>query len=817
MDFIRSMVARDLESGKHGGRVVTRFPPEPNGFLHVGHAKAICLNFGIAAEHPGGRCHLRLDDTNPDTEKAEYVEAMKRDIRWLGFDWGEHLYHASDYFEELYRFAMVLVDKGLAYVDSSSEEEVRERRGSVTRPGANSPFRDRTVEENRDLFRRMRAGDFPDGSHVLRAKIDMAHPNMVMRDPVLYRVRHAAHYRQGDAWPIYPLYDFAHCLSDSLEGVTHSLCTLEFDNNREIYDWLLEHVDAPRPRPEQTEFARLALDYVVTSKRKLAALVDQGRVRGWDDPRMPTLAGLRRRGVTAAAIRALCELVGVSKANSQVDLGKLEFAVRNDLNRRAPRAFCVLQPLKVVLTNYPADREEWISAPCFPPDVGKPGTRKLPFGRVLRIDRDDFREDPPPGFRRLSPGGAVRLKYAGAIRCDSVEKDPETGRPVELRCTFEPESGPRPKGAVHWLSERHAVQAEVRLYDRLFRVPDPLAGQDDFMAALNPDSERIVPDALLEPGLAETGADARYQFERLGYFFADPTDSSPGRPVFNRTVALRDGWKAQGRAVATSGSAGRAGAKATEDAHGAASTGGDPSASTGGDPSASTGSNPSASTGGDPSGRATAATGASPARQRATGSRSSAPLEAALGPQQRAEFDRLRSLGVAEAAAASLSGAPRLLRLLRDSLAHYPDGPGSLASWLANEVAGLSKVAEDGSDRLAAASLAELVRAVDRGELSRRQGRAVLSELLARGGAFEDARAGLDLREIDDEAVIGQLLADIVREHPDKAAAYRDGRRGLLGFFVGEVMKRTQGKADPRKASQLAAAILEEAAASSAK
>lgn len=753
MDFIRSMVARDLETGKYGGRVVTRFPPEPNGFLHIGHAKAICLNFGIASEHAGGRCHLRLDDTNPDTEKAEYVEAMKRDIRWLGFDWNEHLYHASDYFEELYGFAIRLVDKGLAYVDSSSEEEIRERRGSVTRPGVNSPFRERTVDENRDLFRRMRAGEFPDGSHVLRAKIDMAHANMIMRDPVLYRIRHAVHYRQGDRWPIYPLYDFAHCLSDSLEGVTHSLCTLEFDNNREIYDWLLEHVDAPQPRPEQTEFARLVLDYVVTSKRKLGALVADGHVRGWDDPRMPTLAGLRRRGVTPAAIRALCDMVGVSKANSRVDPGKLDFAVRNDLNSRAPRAFCVLRPLKVVLDNYPADREESLVAPCFPPDVGKPGTRRLPFGRVLYIDRDDYRETPPPGFHRLSPGGTVRLKYAGAIRCDSAKKDPDTGRPVELRCTFEPDSGPRPRGAIHWVSARHALRTEVRLYEKLFRVPDPLAGEGA-SAALNPDSERIVRNALLEPGLADAPSGAHYQFERLGYFFTDPEDWRPGRPVFNRTVTLRDGWKTQSRPA--------------------------------------------------------------PAEPRTTRSQvrvqptPPAAGPASLGPEQRVDFDELRSLGVADAAATSLCRAPRLLGLFRAALAHFPEGAASLASWIANEVAGLAGRSDDDTALPAAPALAELARTVEGGELSRRQGRAVLSVLVAQGGSFQEARAGLDLTEIDDDAVLGQLLAEIVREHADKAAAYRNGRSGLLGFFVGEVMKRTEGKADPRKVSQLAEALQRE-------
>ena len=378
MDFIRQVISRDLKTGKYGGRVVTRFPPEPNGFLHIGHAKSICLNFGIAAEHPGGRCHLRLDDTNPDTEKSEFVEAMKEDIRWLGYDWGEHLYHASDYFEALYRYAIVLIDKGLAYVDSSTEAEIRERRGSVTAPGTNSPFRDRAVEENRDLFERMRAGEFPDGSHVLRAKIDMAHRNMVMRDPLLYRIRHSHHYRQGDDWPIYPMYDFAHCLSDSLERVTHSLCTLEFENNREIYDWLLEHVDAPPPRPEQTEFAPLVLDYVVTSKRRLKELVRAGRVRGWDDPRMPTLAGLRRRGVTPEAIRTLCDMVGVARAQSRIDAGKFEYAVRDDLNRRAPRAFCVLDPLRVVLTNYPEGREETFTAPALPGGGDGQAVRGLP-------------------------------------------------------------------------------------------------------------------------------------------------------------------------------------------------------------------------------------------------------------------------------------------------------------------------------------------------------------------------------------------------------------------------------------------------------
>ena len=549
MDFIRQLISRDLKTGKYDGRVFTRFPPEPNGFLHIGHAKSICLNFGLAAEHGGGRCHLRLDDTNPDTEKAEFVEAMKRDIRWLGFDWGEHLYHASDYFEQLYRYALVLVDKGLAYVDSSTEEEIRERRGSVTEPGVNSPYRDRPREENRDLFERMRAGEFPDGSHVLRAKIDMAHRNMIMRDPLLYRIRHSHHYRQGDDWPIYPMYDFAHCLSDSVERITHSLCTLEFENNREIYDWLLVHVDAPVPRPEQTEFAPLVLDYVITSKRKLKALVRDGHMRGWDDPRMPTLAGLRRRGVTPEAIRKLCDMVGVARTQSRVDFGKFEYAVRDDLNRRAPRAFCVLDPLKVVLTNIPAGSEEIFEAPCMPGDGGASGTRELPFGREILIDREDFEEDPPPGFHRLVPGGEVRLKYAYAIRCDEVVRG-DGGRVTELRCSVDRATrggvgpgGRRVRGIIHWLKADRAVCAEVRLIDRMFAVPEP--PPDDIVGALNPDSERIVESALVEPGVAGAPPGTHYQFERHGYFFSDPVDSRGDRLVFNRTVTMRDSWGAR--------------------------------------------------------------------------------------------------------------------------------------------------------------------------------------------------------------------------------------------------------------------------------
>ena len=797
MDFIRQMVSRDLKTGKYGGRVVTRFPPEPNGFLHIGHAKAICLNFGIAGEHPGGRCHLRLDDTNPDTEKAEFVEAMREDIRWLGFDWGEHLYHASDYFEALYRYAHVLIDKGLAYVDSSSEAEIRELRGSVTTPGTNSPFRDRPVEENRDLFRRMRAGEFADGAHVLRAKIDMAHRNMVMRDPLLYRIRHSHHYRQGDDWPIYPMYDFAHCLSDSLERVTHSLCTLEFENNREIYDWLLEHVGAPAPRPEQTEFAPLVLDYVVTSKRRLKALVQEGHVRGWDDPRMPTLAGLRRRGVTPEAIRSLCEMVGVARAQSRVDAGKLDYAIRSDLNERAPRAFCVLDPLRVVLTNYPEGREETFTAPSMPGGSSDFGTRDLPFGRVVLIERSDFSENPPRGFRRLVPGGEVRLKYAYVIRCEKVVKD-AGGRVTELHCTVDHETrggvaprGRRVRGTVHWVDADRAVQVEARLIDRMFVDPEPPA--DDIMSSFNPASERIVTGALAEPGLAGTPPGTHYQFERIGYFFSDPVDHRDGRLVFNRTVTLRDSW------------AGRARRRASTGREGVAGGGGDAGAGGSGAGSGARGAGSGAR------GAGAARRNAGPDRKsRVARSRSHhGPADSLRSAEERRRFQELVSLGASEAAAVSLVRAPDLQNLFLAARQDYPEGAAAIAAWLANEFTRLlGSDPEARLERLDASALAALARDVDEGGLSHRQARTVAAALLRQGGSLPDAKAGLDLSEIGDEATLRSLLEEIVAEYPEKAAAYRNGQKGMMGFFVGEVMKRSRGKADPRKTSRLANTIL---------
>ncbi len=540
------MVERDRSAGKHGGRVVTRFPPEPNGYLHIGHAKSICLNFGLALEN-GSKCHLRLDDTNPETEDQEYVDAIQRDVRWLGFDWGENFFHASDYFEQLHDFAVELIRMGKAYVDSLNEDEIREYRGTVTEPGRNSPYRDRTAEENLDLFGRMRAGEFADGAHVLRAKIDMSAANMKMRDPLLYRIKRATHYHRGDAWSIYPMYDFAHPLSDAIEGITHSLCTLEFENNRDIYDWLVHTLPFPDP-PRQIEFARLNLTYTVMSKRKLLSLVERKLVSGWDDPRMPTLAGMRRRGFTPEALRDLCNRVGVAKANSTVDVTLLEHCQREALNPQVPRVLCVLRPLKLVIENYPEDQVEELDAPFYPREVPKEGERKVPFSRVLYIERDDFAEDPPKGFHRLAPGREVRLRYAYFVRCESAVKD-ASGEIVEVRCTYDPATrggsapdGRKVPGTLHWVSAEHSVPVEVRVYDRLFRVERPDLEEGGFEAVLNPNALETLTDSRIEPAAVDPALGERLQFERQGYFFRDPIDSRPDRLVFNRTVPLRDSW-----------------------------------------------------------------------------------------------------------------------------------------------------------------------------------------------------------------------------------------------------------------------------------
>ena len=544
LDFLHVRINQDNASGRFGKKVHTRFPPEPNGYLHLGHAKSICINFGLAQEY-GGLCNLRFDDTNPVKEDTEYVDSIREDVHWLGGEWGDREYYASNYFDQLYAFAEQLIRDGKAYVDSQSAEEIRASRGTLTQPGTESPYRNRSIEENLDLFHRMRDGEFADGEHVLRAKIDMASPNVVMRDPTLYRIRHAEHHRTGDKWCVYPMYDFTHCLSDSLEGITHSICTLEFVNNRELYDWVLDALNVYHP--QQIEFARLGLTYTVLSKRKLIQLVKGGFVRGWDDPRMPTICGMRRRGYTPEAIRDFCSRIGVARAENLVEYSLLEFCVREHLNAVAPRTMAVLDPIKVVIENYPEGQVEWFDMP-FSQDGSVEGSRKVPFSRELYIERDDFREDPPKKFHRLFPGSEVRLRYAYYVTCKDVIKDAD-GNIVELRCTYDPESkggatpdGRKIKGTIHWVSVPHAVSAEVRLYEHLFTSPTPGNTPEgvEFTDLLNPDSMRVV-TAQVEPALAEFPAGARVQFERLGYFCVDP-DSKPGAPVFNRTVTLKDSW-----------------------------------------------------------------------------------------------------------------------------------------------------------------------------------------------------------------------------------------------------------------------------------
>jgi len=546
-DFIRAIIAEDLKANKNEGKVVTRFPPEPNGYLHMGHAKSICLNFSLAMENEGV-CHLRFDDTNPIKEEQEYIEAIKEDVRWLGFDWGRHLYYASDYFERLYAYAVELIKEGKAYVDSLSSEEIRAYRGTLTEAGKDSPYRNRSVEENLRLFEAMRAGDFPEGAHVLRAKIDMASPNLNMRDPTMYRIRHATHHRTGAMWCIYPMYDFAHCLSDSIEGITHSVCTMEFEANRPLYNWFLDQLRVHHP--QQIEFARLNLSHTVLSKRKLIALVRDGHVSGWDDPRMPTISGVRRRGYTPEAIRTFCDRIGVAKRDSLVDVALLEHCLREDLNKRVPRVMAVLHPLRVIIDNYPEGQEEHLEAENSPedPEMGK---RRIPFSREIFIEREDFLEHPPKKFFRLAPGREVRLKHAYYITCVDVVRDEQSGGIAAVHCTYDPETkggwsqdGRKVKGTLHWVSVPHAVKVNVRLYDHLFvkEDPDDVPEGEDFTANLNPDSLVTLTECRAEPGLADAEPGDRYQFLRQGYFCVDAKDFSPGRPVFNRTVSLRDTW-----------------------------------------------------------------------------------------------------------------------------------------------------------------------------------------------------------------------------------------------------------------------------------
>jgi glutaminyl-tRNA synthetase len=771
-DFIRAIVARHNAEGTYAGRVETRFPPEPNGFLHIGHAKSIVLNFGLAAEN-GGVCHLRFDDTNPLTEDMKYVRAAQEDVRWLGFDWGDHLFFASDYFDRLYEAALILVRKGKAYVDSLSEEEIREGRGTVTEPGKDSPHRTRSVEENLDLFERMKAGEFEDGTHVLRGKIDMAQPNMIMRDPVFYRIRHASHYRRGEEWCIYPLYDFTHCLSDAFEDVTHSLCTLEFDNNREIYDWILKEVGFEEPRTHQYEFARLNLDYTIVSKRKLLRLVNEGHVDGWDDPRMPTIAGLRRRGITPEAIRSFAEMIGVAKADNRVDMAKLEFAIRDHLNQTVPRVMGVLDPLKVVITNYQEGETEELDIPSYPHDVPLEGSRAVPFSRELFIEREDFAEDPPKGFFRLAPGREVRLRYAYFIRCDEVIKDPETGEVTELRCSYDPATrggnapdGRKVKGTLHWVSASEGLPVEVRLYDRLFNTPDAEAAAEgqDFISNLNPSSREILAGAVVEPSLAKASAGDRFQFERVGYFIADPVDSKEGAPVFNRIVTLRDNWRKRGEkapgAVGAQKGAGRAkdGKPSPEDSQ-------------------------------TPQGRDTGREGRDRAREG--------------DPALNDLFLRFKGeLGLPEDQADLLTGTTEVADFFQAAVGAGGHA-GTLAKWVANDVLGAAKGRSIDDLPVEPAHLADLVSLLEDGTISQPVAKEIFAEMIRDGVDPRAYVAEKGLEKVSDLGTLTLLVDKVLGTFPDKAEEYRGGKKGLMGFFTGQIMKETQGRADPKAVQDL--------------
>jgi glutaminyl-tRNA synthetase len=749
-NFLTDIVEDDLARGKNGGRVVTRFPPEPNGFLHIGHAKSILLNFGLAARF-GGRTHLRFDDTNPTTEDTSYVEAIEADVRWLGCEWA-HLYYASDFFERMYACAERLVREGHAYVDTQPQEAIREQRGAFDRPGVNSPFRDRPAAESLDLLRRMRAGELPDGAAVLRARIDMAHPNVLMRDPLLYRIRHAHHHRTGDAWCIYPMYDFAHPLEDAFEGVTHSICTLEFESNRELYDWMLDHLGPWDPRPRQYEFARLALGYTVLSKRKLLQLVSERRVSGWDDPRMPTLAGLRRRGVTPGALRDFAERIGVAKNNSVVDIGKLEFSIRGDLEQRAPRAMAVLSPLRLEVTSWPADRVEELEIPWWPGEPAR-GTRKVPFGRELLVEREDFADDPPAHWKRLGPGREVRLAGAYVVRCDEVLRGP-SGEVVGLRCSHDPaslgEGAPRRGlGALHWVHATRSRPAPVRLYDRLFAVEQPDA-EPDFLAALNPDSLAVAEGARLEPALAEAAPGTRWQFLRQGYFFVDPVDSRPGAPVFNRTITLKDTW----------------GARAAK---------------------------PAEPRKGRPRREEPAAGEATPARRSRADTRAE---QRAAAPALAERFDRYRrQLGLSDEEADLLTADLVTASFFDAAVAVHP-AAASVSRWLLNDLLGLARERALTALPLDGGGFGRFVALVDGGKLTAAAAKALLAELVAHGGEPAERMAQLGLEKVDDRAAVAAAVGRVLAARPAEVARYRGGEKKLLGFLLGAAMKELQGSAD---------------------
>ncbi|MCA9674378.1 MAG: glutamine--tRNA ligase/YqeY domain fusion protein [Myxococcales bacterium] len=763
-DFIRDIIDDDLRTGKHGGRVLTRFPPEPNGYLHIGHAKSICLNFGIAQQY-GTRCNLRFDDTNPVKEDVEYVDSIQADIQWLGFSFGGVALYASDYFEEMYALCEDLIRDGKAYVCELTDEQIKEYRGTLTEPGRPSPWRDRPVEDSLARFRDMRGGALADGACVVRAKIDMASANMKMRDPLLYRIRHAHHHRTGDAWCIYPMYDYAHPISDAIEGITHSICTLEFENNRELYDWVVEHTRVSErhgfSRPQQIEFARLALDYTVMSKRKLLTLVVDHHVAGWDDPRMPTIAGMRRRGYSAEAIRAFAELVGVAKANSVVDIGKLEYCVRDDLNRTAPRVMGVVRPLKLTITSYGDDTVESFDAPYFPADVGKPGSRPLPFSRTLWIERDDFAQDPPADYQRLAPGRTVRLRHAYCVTCeDVVEQD---GEVVEVRCRHLPDTigknpaGEKVWGVIHWVSAAHALDAEVRLYDRLFKDPRPEDAGGDFLGNLNPASLEVVAGAKLEASLAGAAPGSRWQLERVGYFAVDPVDSRPDALVLNRIVTLRDSWASKADAATA------------------------PAADAPREKSAKAKTRP-------------------PRRSKAEYRAEARVRDPALA----AAYDRLQQVhGLAEGDADVLTGDAALVSFFDAAIDVAGAAPAAVARWMTNELSGVLGERPVTESPMRAAQFGRFVVMAESGTITRPVAKQLLEQLVARGGEPEALVAQLGLAAAADDGAIAAIVDEVLAGNAAKVEQYRGGKVGLLGFFVGQVVKASKGAADPQRVQEL--------------
>ncbi len=740
-DFLRTIVDEDLKSGKYTG-VVTRFPPEPNGFPHIGHAKSICINFGIARDFKG-HCNLRMDDTNPTTEDMRYVEALKDAVVWLGFSWNGEVRYASDYFPKLYEYAVQLIKMGKAYVDSLNEEEIREYRGSVTEAGRRSVYAQRSIEENLDLFERMKKGEFKDGEHVLRAKIDMSAANMKMRDPLLYRIRHAHHFRTKDEWCIYPMYDYAHCLSDYIEGITHSICTLEFENNRDIYDWVLDALELTPPRPYQHEFARLGMNYTVMSKRKLLELVNGNYVNGWDDPRLPTIAGYKRRGYTPESIINFCEQIGIAKANSMVDVAQLEFCIRDDLNQKVPRVMCVLDPLKVTIENY--EGEEEIDASYYPHDVPKVGSRKLPFAKEIYIERDDFMENPIEGYHRLTPTQPVRLKHAYILTCKEIIKD-ASGNIIELKVVYHPDSksgsdtsGIKTKSAIHWVSAKHAKQIEVRLYERLYKVDAPENVED-----LNPDSLHVNKNAFIEPSVISEKPDVRFQFERQGYFYADPIDYTDAHPVFNKIVGLKDSWSKKTEVLKDS---------------------------------------------------------PKPEVKKVHIEGDVVPMSEA----EKARFETYTKHGLNSEIANTLARDEQLSSFYEETLCLL-HSPITLANIVANEVAREFK--QGGVLHFNAKGIAQLVEMIDNETISNKIAKQVFEEMVKTGEEPKSIVEAKGLRQISDPEILKPLIDDVIAKNPENVAKYKAGNTNLFGFFVGLVLKQSGGKANPSVVNALVSETL---------